>query len=41
MNFTYMMLRMLTSSYNRSDIKRVEQGKPVQTNKGPRQKHRG
>lgn len=34
MNFTYMMLKMLTSSYNRSDIKRVERGEPVRTNIG-------
>ena len=34
MNFTYMMLKMLTSSYNRSDIKRVERGEPAQTNIG-------
>ena len=34
MNFTYIMLRMLTSSYNRSDIKRLERGERVQTNIG-------
>ena len=34
MNFTYMMLRMLTSSYNRSDIKQLEQGGQPKTNIG-------
>lgn len=34
MNFTYMMLKMLTSSYNRSDIKRSERGDPPKTNIG-------
>ena len=34
MNFTYMMLKMLTSSYNRSDIKRLERGEQAQTNIG-------
>lgn len=34
MNFTCMMLRMLTSSYNRSDIKRLERGETPKTNIG-------
>lgn len=34
MNFTYMMLKMLTSSYNRSDIKRLEREKAPKTNIG-------
>lgn len=34
MNFTYMMLKMLTSAYNRSDVKKVEKGEQPQTNIG-------
>lgn len=34
MNFTYMMIEMLTSSYNRSDLKRAARGEPPRTNIG-------
>lgn len=34
MNFTYLMLKMLTSAYNRADVKKVEQGEQPKTNIG-------
>lgn len=34
MNFTYMMLKMLTSAYNRLDIKNIERGETPKTNIG-------
>ncbi len=34
MNYTYLMVKMLTSSYNRTDVKRLERGETPQTNIG-------